>query len=199
MEKTISEVVADEPVYRDGWDWYVKESNRLFKKVERSVGAGALVNSKVTHLSDQELYGIATKDLPVILVVPEGYPQPVPPIPGRVHILRVKLGESLTPYFKEIDDFAKQTWKHPLRKKSEMVYVMWNQDEKGKSYVSVVNQGRSNASVEVQIPWKDMEVVIDSQLYARRNVSYSIKDGWLKVNLDPHAAITFCEKNQTIQ
>lgn len=179
--------------YKNPWDWYVKETNRLFKNVDRQLCGGAVVNEKVTDLDHDDLYGIVSDELPRFMMIPEGCPEPNVGSATNVLKIKVNVGEDLEAYAPQIAEFIGKNLTHRVGTKSPLVYVNWNKTKEGVNHISVINHADEDGIAEIKLKSSDVEVVIDSERVFGKRVRYRIEDGWLKVDLAPYAAIVFRE------
>jgi len=178
--------------YVNVWDWYVKQSNILFKDVDRVLCGGSFINTRETNLPEIELYGIAPLEMPRVMIIPEGCP--VPDLGGAENVLRldVALFEDLQNEKGQIIDFLGSRITHRVRNKSTMVYVNWNRTDLGNRYLTVINHGDVAGMVEVDLEGGRIERLIDSTDLSGNPFSYTLTcDGWLHVDLSPYAAGAF--------
>ena len=175
------------------WSWYVGEVSQLFKSVDRTLCGGALVGDQLTDLAEESLYGITASDIPRILLLPERATKPDIPDAWNVKAIRIKSWENLDKYAPEIIDFIKPHLRHSVKRKSPLVYVNWNRDDCGKTYISVINHGGEPGSawVELESKKRNVKTVIDFQKTVGEKTKWTVNDGSLDVKLSPFAGVTF--------
>jgi len=175
------------------WDWYVRETNHLFKTLDRRFGGGAIVNERVTELPLDELRGVTDTSLSQFVIVPRGMPSPRTDAP-RVKRLEVELGQSLAPLAEELNGFLVSCARPCVLEKSPLVYVNFNRTPSEQRFCSVINHGTTPGTVRVRTAGAQWQCVLDSSHLSGRSVRLRQAKDTLELDLDPGAAAALSVK-----
>ena len=171
------------------WEWYVRETSKLFKSIDRKTGGGAIVNVRKTDLPAAELYGITTSDMPRYTIIPDGYAVPKELNQPSIKILRVAENQPIDRLLSELLALVRSRPRDLITGKSEEISAMVNVDGKNRT-VTLINHTDRPGDAEIDLKGRDFECVVDSQRLIGRKVQYTQKDDKLIFKLAPRAAMT---------
>jgi hypothetical protein len=191
MERRLMDTPSG-PQGRTLWDWYVKDSSRLFKSIDRAVCGGALVNARLTSLSDAELYGL-TEHSVTVAVVPEGLAAPHSPDGRPVHPFSVARGADMAPLKDRILSLIRPHVSFRVGAKSELTYVNRTRRADGREFLTVLNHSPQRGEVEIGALWPQAHVIVDSSVVGIP-ASYRRRGSTLHFALGGHGAIVLSNR-----
>ena len=127
------------------WDWYVGELSLLFKRIDRSVCGGALVNERVVSLQDDVLYGL-TGHAAQIAVQPDGYTLLRAVADRPLHRIPVRPEGDLAGLAERILSLVGPNVNFIVGKKSPLVYANLTRRDDGREFLTIINHGAAPAA-----------------------------------------------------
>ena len=191
MERRLMDTPS-RPQGRTLWDWYVKDSSRLFKSIDRAVCGGALVNARLTSLSDAELYGL-TEHSVTVAVVPEGLAAPHSPDGRPVYPFSVARGADMASLKDRILSLIRPHLSFRVGAKSELAYVNRTRRADGREFLTVLNHSPQRGEVEIGALWPQAHVIVDSSVVGIP-ASYRRRGSTLHFALGGHGAIVLSNR-----
>lgn len=174
---------------RSLWEWYVRETSKLFKSIDSKTGGGAIVNVRKTDLPAAELYGITSPDMPRYTVVPDGYDIPEELKQPGIKILRISEDQPIDELQPELLALVRSRPRDFITGKSEEISAMVNVED-NKYMLTLINHTERTGNAEIDLKGGDFEIVVDSQRLIGRKVYCKRKDDIMIFKLAPHSAIT---------
>ncbi len=156
------------------WDWYVGELSLLFKRIDRSVCGGALVNERVVSLPDDVLYGV-TGHAAQIAVQPDGYTLLKAVADRPLHRIPVRPEGDLSGLAERILSLVGPNANFTVGKKRPLVYANLTRRDDGREFLTIINHGAAPGGIEVQIPWPRVYEVVDGSVLGNAT-TYTYRD-----------------------
>jgi hypothetical protein len=172
------------------WDWYVGETCRLFKTLDRHFGGGAIINDRTTDLPHSELRGLAGANLRQYVIFPRGLACPATDTP---HVKRMEIdpGQSVASLQGELDDFLAPCADSCVLEKSPLIYVNWNRRDDGTRFCSVINHGTATGRVRIRTADAPWHCLVDSGPLSGKKVRIHQMRDVLEIDLDAGACAAF--------